>query len=111
MQETVHERNTRFNVQGFILTVKVTVHFFGKQKCFLKPYDFKNKTTYKSFLDDRTVELIKMRINSSNDINDKLIYKEGVHDLQRWISRRFKIIFDNLFNNGSTNNEISWSSI
>lgn len=67
---------------------------------FLNSYDFKNRSTYKSFLDDRTVELLKMRMNSSNDKNDKLVFKEGVHDLERWISRRFKIIFDNLFNYG-----------
>ena len=41
-----------------------------------------------------------MRINSSTDKNDKLVFKDGVHDLERWISRRFKIIFDNLFNYG-----------
>ena len=60
----------------------------------INSYDFKNKSTYKSFLDDRTIVL------QCSSVNDKLVYKEGVYDLDRWISRRFKIIFDNLFNQG-----------
>jgi len=67
---------------------------------FINSYDFKNKTTYKSFLDDRTIEMIEERIEATSGQNDKLIYKPGIHDLERWISREFKIIFDNLFNNG-----------
>lgn len=63
-------------------------------------YDFKNKSTYKSFLDDRTIALIKIRMSQCTNVNDKLVYQIGVHDLDRWISRRFKIIFDNLFNVG-----------
>ena len=67
---------------------------------FINSYDFKNKSTYKSFLDDRTIELIKDRIKATSGQNDKLIYKQDIHDLERWISREFKIIFDNFFNNG-----------
>ena len=67
---------------------------------FINSYDFKNKTTYKSFLDDRTIEMIEDRIETASGQNDRLIYKPGIHDLERWVSREFKIIFDNLFNNG-----------
>lgn len=66
----------------------------------INSYDFKNKSTYKSFLDDRTIDLIKTRILQCSSVNDKIVYKEGVYDLDRWISRRFKIVFDNLFNVG-----------
>lgn len=66
----------------------------------INSYDFKNKSTYKSFLNERTLKLIKIRIEQSTSVNDKLVYKAGVHDLDRWISRMFKIVFDNLFNVG-----------
>lgn len=64
----------------------------------INSYDFKNKSTYKSFLDNRTLELIRIRISQSTNVNDSLIYKSGVKDLDRWISRMFKIVLDNLFN-------------
>ena len=66
---------------------------------FINSYDFKSKSTYKSFLDDRTIELLNIRITHITNPNDKLIYRYAIHDLDRWISREFKIIFDNLFNN------------
>jgi len=66
---------------------------------FINSYDFKNKTTYKSFLDQRTVDLLKIRFEHSTSQNDKLIYKYDIHDLDRWLSRQFKIIFDSYFNN------------
>lgn len=66
----------------------------------INSYDFKNKSTYKSFLDERTIELIKIRMSQCTNVNDRLVYKVGVHDLDRWMSRRFKIIFDDLFNQG-----------
>lgn len=64
----------------------------------INSYDFKNMSTYKSFLDDRTIELIKIRIEQSDNVNDPLVYHPDVKDLDRYISRHFKIIFDNLFN-------------
>ncbi|MDD2358456.1 MAG: tyrosine-type recombinase/integrase [Thiovulaceae bacterium] len=66
----------------------------------INSYDFKNKSTYKSFLDEHSIELIKIRISEATSPNDKLIYRDGIIDLDRWISRGFKIIFDNLFNIG-----------
>ncbi len=63
-------------------------------------YDFKNSSTYKSFLDDRTIELIKIRMKQTDNLNDNLVYKSDIHDLDRWISRMFKIVLDNLFNIG-----------
>jgi len=64
----------------------------------INSYDFKNKSTYKSFLDKRTIELLKIRMAQTNNLDDKIIYNNDVKDINRWISRVFKIIFDNLFN-------------
>lgn len=67
----------------------------------LTSYDFKNESTYKSFLDDRTVELIKLRMQEcQNQPNAYLVHRADITDLGRWISREFKIVFDNLFNIG-----------
>ena len=66
----------------------------------INSYDFKNKSTYKSFLDEQSIELIKIRMSQATSPNDKLIYRNGLKDLERWISRGYKIIFDNLFNMG-----------
>jgi integrase len=63
-------------------------------------YDFKNESSYKSFLDERTIELIKIRISLSSSKNDKLVQQDNIKDLDRWISRSLKIVFDNLFNVG-----------
>ncbi|MDD2369507.1 MAG: site-specific integrase [Sulfuricurvum sp.] len=62
--------------------------------------DIKNGSTYKSFLDERTIELVKIRIKQSTNPNDKLVYNPNIIDLDRWISRSLKIVFDNLFNIG-----------
>ncbi len=66
----------------------------------INSYDFKNRSSYKSFLDDRTIDLIKVRMKQTDNINDKIVYMWDVHDLDRWISRMFKIVLDNLFNKG-----------
>jgi len=78
------------------------VDFFHKT---INSYDFKNQSSYKSFLDSRTIELIKLRIQQNDDPNSKLIYKPDIHDLDRYISRQFKIVFDNLFNIGLDEND------
>lgn len=67
--------------------------------------DIKNGSTYKSFLDERTISLIKIRISQSTNPNDKLVYNPQIKDLDRWISRSLKIIFDNLFNIGLDSND------
>ena len=67
----------------------------------INSYDFKNRTSYKSFLDERTIEMIKVRIiECRNDPNALLVFKYDIRDINRWISREFKIVFDNLFNLG-----------
>lgn len=71
----------------------------------INSYDFKNNTSYKSFLDDRTIELIKIRMKQSTNINDSLVYRYDIHDLDRWISRSFKIVLDSLFNIGLDQND------
>ena len=71
----------------------------------INSYDFKNSTSYKSFLDDRTIELIKIRMKQTDDVNDTLVYRYDINDLDRWISRMFKIVLDNLFNQGLDEND------
>lgn len=71
----------------------------------INSYDFKNSSSYKSFLDDRTIELIKIRMTQTDDVNDYLVFKYDIHDLGRWISRVFKIVLDNLFNQGLKKND------
>lgn len=71
----------------------------------MNSYDFKNSTSYKSFLDDRTIQLIKIRMKQTDDVNDSLVFKYDIHDLDRWISRMFKIVLDNLFNKGLDEND------
>ena len=39
-------------------------------------------------------------MKQTNDVNDSLVFKYDIHDLDRWISRMFKIVLDNLFNIG-----------
>ncbi|AXX94267.1 MULTISPECIES: tyrosine-type recombinase/integrase [Arcobacteraceae] len=71
----------------------------------INSYDFKNSSSYKSFLDDRTIELIKVRMEQTDNLNDNLVYMYEIHDLERWISRMFKIVLDNLFNKGLDKND------
>ncbi|MDD3054788.1 MAG: site-specific integrase [Aliarcobacter sp.] len=68
----------------------------------INSFDFKNQSSYISFIDDRTYELLKLRLLSVYDINPntQLVYVDGVKDLTRWINRQLKIIFDTLFNFG-----------
>lgn len=66
----------------------------------INSYDFKNDSPYKSFLDERTIELIKFRMTQTDDINENLVMKYGINDTDRWISRMFKLVLDNLFNQG-----------
>ena len=67
----------------------------------LKSYDFKTESSYVSFLDDRTSKLLEMRMEACHhEPNASLVFKPDISNIGRWISREFKIIFDNLFNNG-----------
>ena len=68
----------------------------------INSYDFKNQTSYISFIDDRTYEFLKIRLLSAYDIspNAPLVYINEVKDLTRWINRQLKPIFDDLFNEG-----------
>lgn len=67
----------------------------------INSYDFKNQTSYVSFIDNRTYELLEHRFNATYDVNPDtpLIYVDGVTDLARWINRQLKPIFD-IFNKG-----------
>lgn len=71
----------------------------------INSYNFKNRSSYKSFLDDRTIELIKVRMEQTENINDKIVYMWDIQDLDRWISRMFKVVLDNLFNKGLDKND------
>lgn len=73
----------------------------------INSYDFKNQTSYISFIDDRTYNLLDMRLLSVFDsgANTPLIYVDGVKDLTRWINRQLKFIFDDLFNQGLEPND------
>lgn len=67
----------------------------------LKSYDLKNESSYTSFLDERAFELVKRRIEECRGEKDAfLVYRPDIRDLSRWISREFKVVFDNLFNVG-----------
>jgi integrase len=66
----------------------------------INSYDFKNKSTYKSFLDERTIKLVEYRIQQNSEPESPLVYQPGVRDLDRWVSKEMKIVFDNLFNIG-----------
>lgn len=66
----------------------------------INSYDYKNKSTYKSFIDEQSYDLLTIRLKTTTDKNEKIISMIEVFDMDRWISRRFKIVLDNLFNQG-----------
>ncbi len=63
-------------------------------------YDFKKENRYQSFLDDRTTELLKIRLLQCVSPNDIIIDIPEIKDIDRWVSREMKIVLDNLFNIG-----------
>lgn len=73
----------------------------------INSYDFKNQTSYISFIDERTYEFLLIRLNSIYDIkpNTPLTYIEGVTDLQRWVNRQLRSILTYLFNQGLGEND------
>lgn len=66
----------------------------------IQSYDFKKQETYLSFLDDRTIILLKMRLAQCSSSNDKIIDLPDIKNIDRWISREMKIVLDNEFNVG-----------
>ncbi len=66
----------------------------------INSYDFKKENFYQSFLDDRTGNLLKIRLAQCTSPNDKIIDVPEVKDIDRWISREMKIVLDSLFNVG-----------
>ncbi len=66
----------------------------------IQSYDFKKETSYQSFLDGRTANLLKIRLAQCTSPNDKLIDVPEIRDINRYISREMKIVLDNLFNVG-----------
>ena len=73
----------------------------------INSFDFKNQTSYTSFIDDRTYNFLEIRLQSVFDIspNTPLVYVDGISDLTRWINRQMKPIFDDLFNQGLEPND------
>lgn len=73
----------------------------------INSFDFKNQTSYISFIDERTYEFLKIRLLSIFDTrpNTPLVYISEIKDISRWINRQLKPIFDDLFNNGLEPND------
>lgn len=67
----------------------------------INSFDFKNQTSYVSFIDDRTFNLLELRLNSSYNIkpNSPLVYMDTIKDLSRWMNRQLKPVFD-ILNDG-----------
>jgi integrase len=61
-------------------------------------YDFKNKDTYKGFLTDELIELIKPKLKSLK-ANDYIVSLDGTKITSRQIQSRLKPKLDKLFNN------------
>lgn len=73
----------------------------------INSFDFKNQTSYVSFIDGRTFDLLQIRLNHiqyDSNPNTSVIYVEGVSDLSRWLNRQLKPIFD-IFNEGLLAND------
>ncbi len=73
----------------------------------IRSYDFKKETSYQSFLDDKTVNLLKIRLAQCISPNDKIIDVPDIKDIDRWVSREMKIVLDNLFNIGLDVSDLS----
>jgi len=73
----------------------------------IQSYDFKKGTKYQSFLDERTIKLLNIRLGQCISPNDKLIDLPGIKDVCRWISREMKIVLDNEFNIGLSEDDRS----
>ena len=61
--------------------------------------DFKNKSTYKGFIQDDIYKILKNRL-SEIQINDKVVNFHKTVDLRSKLSKKFKPILDELFNKG-----------
>ncbi len=73
----------------------------------INSFDFKNQSTYKSFLDVRTHHLIEQRIEQCRHNPEAyLVHRNDINDVGRWVSRELKIIFDILFNQGLDKGDI-----
>ena len=73
----------------------------------IQSYDFKKESAYQSFLDERTVNLLKIRLAQCISPNDKLIDAPEVKNIDRWVGREMKIVLDNLFNIGLNSSDHS----
>jgi len=73
----------------------------------IRSYDFKKETSYQSFLDDKTVNLLKIRLAQCISPNDKIIDVPDIKDIDRWVSREMKVVLDNLFNIGLEVSDLS----
>ncbi len=61
--------------------------------------DFKNKSTYKGFIQDDLLQILKKRL-SEIQINGYVVNYNQTIDLRSKLSKKFKPILDNLFNKG-----------
>ena len=66
----------------------------------IQSYDFKKESYYQSFLDERTITLLEIRLAQCSSQNDKLIDLPEIKNIDRWIGREMKIVLDNEFNIG-----------
>jgi len=73
----------------------------------IQSYDFKKENAYQSFLDNRTVNMLEIRLAQCISLNDKLIDVSEVKDIDRWVSREMKVVLDNLFNIGLDVSDLS----
>lgn len=60
--------------------------------------DFKNQTTYKGFLQDETIELLKSKIHTLKSNDYVLLDGTNINNLDDLLSRRLRPILDKLFN-------------
>jgi len=73
----------------------------------INSFDFKNQTSYISFMDERTFNFLEIRLSHiqyDSNPNTPLIYVDGISDLSRWMNRQLKPVFD-IFNEGLASND------
>ena len=66
--------------------------------------DFKNNSSYKGFIQDDLSNLLETRLKAIQ-VNDYVVNFDNTKDLRSKLSKKFKPILDNLFNQGLENND------
>lgn len=70
----------------------------------IKLYDFKNKSTYNGFIQEKIKPMLHERLGDMNQ-NDSIVDIYKTIDLKRIIQRKLKPILDRLFNKGIKEND------